>query len=81
MTAEWIAAIAAVAVIATSIAVGIFTAGRQAQRVQKAEQDVNGLGRKNSRIYAFEIRAIAAEVEDGKIKAKLLALADLIEPK
>lgn len=81
MTAEWIAAIVMLATLAGGAIGMVFSAGRQAQRVQKAEQDLNQLGRKNSRFYAFELRAIAAELNESAPKQKLLALADLIEPK
>jgi hypothetical protein len=62
---------------------GIFGAGvawaTMRQRLNKTAADVNGLGRKYGRSIAFQLRTLA---EDEPInKAKLMHLADLIEPK
>jgi len=48
-------------------------------RINKTAADVNGLGRKNARTLAFQLRVLAEE--DPISKAKLMHLADLIEPK
>jgi hypothetical protein len=61
---------------------GIFGAGvawaTMRARVNKTAGDMNGLGRKFGRSIAFQLRALA---EDDPIsKAKLMHLADLIDP-
>jgi len=48
-------------------------------RISKTAGDVNGLGRKFGRLTAFQLRALAEE--EPISKAKLLHLADLIDPK
>jgi hypothetical protein len=48
-------------------------------RINKNAADMNGLGRKFGKLIAFQLRALA---EDDPIsKAKLLHLADFLEPK
>lgn len=64
---------------------GIFGAGvawaTMRARINKTAGDVNGLGRKYGRSIAFQLRALAEEVTDSILKAKLMHLADLIDPR
>jgi hypothetical protein len=70
---DWLASIVPFIVGAIFSAGGLFVILRITQR------DVNGLGRKFGRLTAFQLRALAEE--EPISKAKLLHLADLIDPK
>lgn len=81
--ADWLSAIAAAAGLLAGLLVGVFTAGRLAQRTQELgaenKRDVNGLGRKFAGMIAYQLRAAAEEAPINK--QKLLHLANLIDPK
>jgi hypothetical protein len=85
VTREGIALLLSAAALVGAIAGWVFNAGRQAQKFQELgdelRKDVNGLGRKYWRSIAFQLRSIAEEVTQPDVKAKLMNLAELIEPK
>jgi hypothetical protein len=80
-------AVVAIVAVALSLLVNLvalsFLAGRRDRDVAKLQGDTNGLGRKFGRLVAFELRCIAEEIETEKgiAKAKLMHLADVLEPK
>ena len=69
--------------LASALAGAAFAAGGAIWQLRRNARDVNGLGRKFWRHVAFDLRAIAEEVESEKgiAKAKLMHLANLIEGK
>lgn len=70
---EWIASIGPFLIVA------IFSAGGVVMLLRFTQKDVNGLGRQYRRSLAFQLRALAEEEPINK--AKLMHLADLIDPK
>ncbi|HVI07000.1 MAG TPA: hypothetical protein VND65_01775 [Candidatus Binatia bacterium] len=83
--ASWLESFAAVATVIGAIAIAIFGFGSKVRGLQaqtdENTRDINGQGRKFGKELTYKIRELAAECEDAKLKEKLLALANLTEPK